>query len=157
MLVSAFLTLLRTRIRDEYKAEYQDPELIGYLNDALAYWDSTRVVAGDCLRVKSLTVNPNIAVPANFAKWAGTFPVYILNGTVYSISGSSVACKYYSYSDSFTALTDTINLPNPEITVLLQLATIYALNRNQFDVSTDTSLAKALQDVVAQSKVVNLV
>ena len=157
MLVSAFLTLLRTRIRDEYKAEYQDSELISYLNDALAYWDSTRVVAGDCLRVKALTVNPNVTVPTNFAKWAGTFPVYILNGTVYSTDGGSVTCKYYSYSDSFASLNDNINLSNPEITVLLQLATIYALNRNQFDVSTDTSLAKALQDVVAQSKVVNLV
>lgn len=153
MLVSAFLTKLRLRIRDEYKEEYTDDELISYLNDALAYWDSTRIVTSDPLRLKSLIVNPNIAVPLDFAKWAGTYPVYIQNGTVYSVSGSSITCKYFAYSDSFTSTSDNINLPNPEIIVLLQLATIYALNKNQFDVTADTSLAKALQDVVAQSKV----
>lgn len=157
MLVSAFLTQLRFRIRDEFKVEYPDNELIGYLNDALAYWDSTRVVASDPLRVKSLVVNPSASVPTNFAKWAGTFPVYILGETVYTTEATPVTCKYYSYSDGYDELTDSINLANPEIVILLQLATIYALNRNQFDVSTDTSLAKALQDVVAQSKVTNLV
>ena len=155
MLVSAFLTKLRLRIRDEYKVEYTDDELIGYLNDALAYWDSTRIVSADPLRLKSLTVNPNATVPTDFAKWAGTYPVYIQNGNVYSASGDSVACKYYAYSTSFASTSDNINLPNPEISILLQLSTIYALNKNQFDVSTDTSLAKALQDVVAQSKVRN--
>lgn len=157
MLVSAFLTKLRFRIRDEYKVEYSDAELIDYLNDALSYWDSIKVVNYEPTKLKSLVVNPNVAVPSDFAKFAGTYPVYILNGNIYSVSGSSVTCKYFAFSDFFDELTDNINLPNPEITVLLQLATVYALNRNQFDVSTDTSLAKALQDVVAQAKVTGIV
>lgn len=153
MKVSDFFTLLRARIRDNYKLEYPDEELIGYLNDAISYWSSCSISNKDKLHVKTLIVNPFVDVPDDFAKFAGTFPVYIVEKRIISTEGNSVTCKYYAFDDHISTIEDDLRFDKPEISILLQLTAIYALNRNQFDVSTDTSLAKSLSDVVAQAKV----
>lgn len=153
MLVSDFLTLVRARIRDNYSLEYPDVELIGYINDAISYWSSCSITNKDKLSVKILTVNPSVSVPSDFAKFAGTYPVYILNKVIYSTDNDNVSCKYYAFDNHISASSDILNYDSATISVLLQLTCIYALNRNQFDVTTDTSLLKSLSDVVASAKV----
>lgn len=153
MKVSDFITLVRARIRDNYNLEYSDNELIGYINDAISYWSACSVANKDKLTIRALMVNPYVEVPIDFAKWAGTYPVYILNNQVISTNNNAVECKYYAFDSHISSVTDNLKYDAPTISVLLQLTCIYALNRNQFDVSTDTSLAKSLSDVLAQAKV----
>ena len=153
MLVSAFLTLVRDRIRDSYKLEYFDPELIGYINDAISYWSSCSVANKDLLKIKTISVSPYVDIPTNFAHLVGAYPVSIESGRLISNTGDTVLCKYYCYDDSVTSTTDTLSYSSPEISILLQLTCLYALNRNQFDVTSETALSKALSDVVSASKV----
>jgi len=153
VLVSEFLTLVRARIRDNFKLEYPDEELIGYINDAISYWSSCSITNKDKLSVKTLIVDPYVDVPSDFAKFAGTYPVYIIDKRILSTDNDRVVCKYYAFDNHVSSVNDTMNFDSPVISVLLQLTCIYALNRNQFDVTTDTSLLKSLSDVIATAKV----
>ena len=153
MLVSDFLTLVRARIRDNYKLEYTDDELIGYLNDAISYWSSCCINNKDKYNVRTLIVDPFVDVPADFGKFAGTFPVYIIDKRIISNDNKKVTCKYYAFDSHVTSISDKLDFDPPICSVLVQLTCIYALNRNQFDVTTDTSLLKSLSDVVATARV----
>ena len=155
MKVSDFLTLVRARIRDNYRVEYDDAELIGYINDAISYWSACSVANSDLLKVKTVSVNPYTDVPDDFAKFCGVYPITIESGRIISDDGTQVLCKYYAYDGLISDVEDNLIYSAPEISILLQLTCIYALNRNQFDVTTDASLSKALSDVVSTSKVRN--
>lgn len=153
MKVSEFLTLIRARIRDNYKLEYPDDELIGYLNDAITYWSSCSISNKDKTTVKTLIVDPYVDVPDDFGKFAGIYPVYIVEKRVISSGNDRVICKYYSFDAHVSSVNEVLRFDRPVISVLLQLTCIYALNRNQFDITTDTSLLKSLSDVVATARV----
>jgi hypothetical protein len=151
--VEELLISVRRRIRDEHKIEYQDSELIDYINDAINLVSNTAIASKDPLMIKEITVTGSIGVPEFFVKLAGVYPVSIFNGIINLLNpAETIVCKYYAAKNNIASLSDEIPFDGANCSLVGQLTAIYALNRNQYDVSQDERLTNTLSQAIVLGK-----
>lgn len=153
MTVNEILMSVRRRIRDEHKIEYQDSELIGYINDAINLISNANIANKDPLMVKEIIINEKTFVPKSFVKWAGVYPVSITNDIIDLLDpAETIVCKYYAAKENVSNTFDKIPFDDAGRSLVVQLTVIYALNRNQFDIVQDERLMNTLSQAVALGK-----
>lgn len=146
MLVSDLLTLIRYRINDTTSVttdrEFADTELLEYLNNAYTYLSHFLIGRKDPEMITSASVADTGSVPSNFHSFVGEVPAWI-DGGVFHTYGSTVTLRYYATKALATATTDTVPFMDSRASVLAQLASIYALNRLEYNVDMDKALMEA--------------
>lgn len=154
MKVSDILNVIRPRIADENKIEYEDEELIEYLNDAMDFLSAQLIAMNDSGMITDLTVKDGNAVPADFMdKYAGNFPVYISGDAFKILDGSTqVDIRYYAMKPHVVRADDLVPFKDYYKSVLTQAVAMYALNRNEYEIGQDKGLLNDLLTAHAAAK-----
>jgi len=139
--VSTLLTKVRMKIRDTTSTEYPDSELIDCLNQAFDYLSAFLIRIKDGEMINSVEVtNGSLAKPDDFDSFVGAQMLYMEGDTIKTLSGSTATMRYYVAKSHVSATTDTILFKVSIEPLLIELTAIYALNRNEFDVTQDNAL-----------------
>ena len=133
----------------------KEQEAIYFINWAIDYLNEFLVEIKDPQMSVDLDVTPNMAVPANLSKTAGTFPVHITNsesGRIFKhdvTNKASIPIRYFAKRNRLTAMSDEWPFEDDLSSVVMILASIYAINRAEGDTSNDERL---LADRLARLK-----
>lgn len=154
MTLATLLINIRARIKDPMKLAYKDEELIRYVNDAISALNVDLISAFDPTFTKKISLTLGEAyVPNDFVRLAGQYPAYISNECFYSYdSNDEFDMLYYAAKPSVSALTDVIPFSDTDIPYLIQMAAIYALNRNEFNVQQDVGILASLKQSMRSAK-----
>lgn len=158
--VNDVLIRVRQRVNDTNKTSYSDEELMGYLNDSINFLSSELIGIKDPEMVKEFTITGAVGttLPTDFYSFVGAYPVYIKSdGKVYHLNSANtgtVNVRYFAYKTPIAAVADAIPFNNPVYhTVLNQLTSIYALNRNSTGIVQDTQLLDQIRNIIKAGKV----
>jgi hypothetical protein len=131
------IDMLRKQLSDEQKVGWPDDgELYAYLDRAADTLSERLVKAKDPTRLKTVSIDGPADLPADFISFVGNVPVSI-TGRQCEPYGGPVGARYWA------------RLPYPSEggtytheheAMIIDLARIYALNRNEYDVSQDVAL-----------------
>jgi hypothetical protein len=128
--------MLRTLLSDDQKVGWpEDDELGVYLDRAADYYSEYLITAKDPTMMKILVMNGLTPLPDDFVSFAGNVPVTIIGreceglGEVLYWGRFPYACNNKSHYTRQQAL------------MIIDLARIFALNKNEYDVSQDLTLA----------------
>lgn len=144
----------RKRITDVDELVYPNEELISYLNQAIDFLNGFLIASNKAEMLKELTVGDGTAVPEDFSgKYAGYFPVREV-GEVFKlqIGSTPVVIRYFANRPHVAETTDTVPFKAQYKSILVQLVSIYAPNRNGYIIDQDKALLKDLLDVMVSGQ-----
>lgn len=156
MLVSEAIQYIRDKTDDNYDTGYSERVLIRYINDAIKYLAGALITRYDPLVCNDLVVDNTgtTPVPKNFVRFAGGFPVK-KHGNVFEIvdGSTTVNVRYFYMPDDLVNTTDSLPFTDIEHydMVIVNLATVYALNQHEFNVNQDSTLKAQLEDIITQA------
>lgn len=132
--------------------EYSEPHCLDFLNRAITQVASLLSAGGYFPMVKEITLEDGSYLPHNFMKACGAYPIKITNNRIEIIDDDEfeIRFRYFACPEKLTK--DTLDMPfsNDAINeVVVSLATMFALNENEFDIQQDTALMQTLQQAVA--------
>lgn len=156
MLVSEAIKKIRNRTNDEFDTGYLDDVLINYINDSIKYLAHALIVRNDPILTETivLTSDGSNDVPTNFVRFAGGYPVMRKGSKLYIVDGSSkVTAKYFFIPSEVANSSDEMPFGNNDTyqTIIVNMASIYALNQHEFNVDRDTTLKQELEQIVTQA------
>jgi len=133
---------IRKKIRDTTSIEYPDLELIDYLNDAIDYMSAYLIRIKDGETIKTATIDSTgiIAKPSDYDSLVGAQMLYLENDSIKTLSGDAATIRYYAMKQHVSSVSDIIPFKASIEPFLVQLTAIYALNRNEFNVTQDQAL-----------------
>ena len=157
MLVSEAIEKIRRRINDELDTGYTDEVLINYINDAKEYLSHALITKLNPELTKNIVIDSAIVntVPRNFVKFAGGFPVR-RQGNLFHITNpslSTVVVKYFFVPDDVTSPADNMpfNDNDKYNMVIINMASIYALNQHEFNIQQDNLLVEQLNQLISET------
>jgi len=142
---------VRKRIADIDAIEYDDEEILDYLNAAFDYLSLVLASANDPQMVKKTIVKHNDPVPDDFISLVGAYPLNIVNGVFELLDTSAfVEIRYFAkkgridfvYPSSYEPKNSPF--PSKYDEIIIMKASIYALNRNEYNVEVDEMLLNQL-------------
>lgn len=146
MLVSELITRIRQRINDTTSVvddrEFSDTELLGYVNDAFTFLGGFLIARKEPEMITSASVADTGAVPSNFHSFVGEVPAWV-EGALFHTYGGAVTLRYYVTPALASSVGSTVPFMDSRSAVLVQLASIYALNRLEYNVDMDKALMEA--------------
>ena len=152
MKVSAAIAEIKNRIDDPNNIEYSITELTGWINDALDWLSVTFASIKYPEFTKETTITDGGTLPEDYIEQCGINPIIISGQTVKLLNGATTYTLRYFYRlpfityDPLTSSFTPADLPVKEMLtpVILQKASIYAWNRNNYDVAQDEALLNQL-------------
>lgn len=138
--VSNLLVSIRNKIHDVKKIEYEDAELIDCLNDAIDYMSLFLIRIADGEMIKSIIVPGMIEKPSDFDSVVGAQSLYMENNYIKTLTGDPATMRYYATKQHISDTTDAIPFKSSLEPLLAELTAIYALNRNEYDITQDMAL-----------------
>ena len=156
MLVSEAIQRIRGRINDEFDTGYLDDVLMNYINDSVKYLSHALIVRNDPILVETLVVTADGEndVPANFVRFAGGYPVMRKGQKFYMRDNSAqVTTKYFYIPSEVTSTSDKMPFEENDTyqAIIINIASIYALNQHEFNVDRDTALKQELEQIITQA------
>lgn len=152
MNVSEALADMRMKLNDTDVIAMTDEELITCLNEAIQYVSSHLIAGNNPIMVNDMDVEEKtINLPENFVKTAGFFPVKITGNTMKLLEAPPIKLRYFASClpvDTYGIMPwnhDALN----QITI--KLATIYAGNQLEADVSQDKTLLDEINAALVQA------
>jgi hypothetical protein len=131
------LEMLRAQLSDDQRVGWpDDAELYAYLDRAADALSERLVKAKDPTRLKAVRIDGPMALPADFISFAGNVPASI-TGRQCEPYGGPVDARYWS---RLPYPSQGGEYPRDQELAVIDLARIYALNRNEYDVSQDVAL-----------------
>ena len=150
MLVKDFLTLLYTKVGDDDRIVFGEPEMMMYLNDAITQLSLERIAAGDQSMIVTMTVVPSeTPVPAGFVRFVGQEAVYIVNNVFATLDGLDVqrTVRYYGTKPRVSTKADEVPFDDTtSLGVLLNYATTAASARIGDAAQVEAQLAQRMSD-----------
>lgn len=150
--VSEALNDMRMKLNDTDVIAMTDEELITCLNEAIQYVASYLISANSPAMVNDLLIEDEITnLPGNFVKTAGTFPVRVTGDTIVLLGEPPLRFRYFATCQLVDAngvmpfSHDALNQ------VTIKLASIYAGNQLEADVSQDKALLDEINALIAQT------
>lgn len=141
MTVNDFLTDLRRRIADVDSSGFTDPELIGYLNDALTHLYHELASRGDRQSIARIDIPvEGLTVPDDFSDFMGRYPCHIEDGVFVNDWGLEFEMTYEKAPSRLTGVSETVPVRNSLLPLAIRLTSLLALNAHEFDVSQDLML-----------------
>jgi len=153
-IVSQILTKIRRKLKDSGKLIYSDAELIEYVNDSIDFVTSELISLGDPEMINEVTMSSGDTIPDDYFSLVGIHKVYMKAGCLYHLDNqSSFSIRYFATKSKVTKETDT--LPHKPIydVVIVNLAAIYATNRDNLGVSQDSQLLQQLRQLIDTGKI----
>lgn len=147
--LSEAVASLRKRLTDDDCDGFTRDELVTYINDAIDFYCNELTAIKSAVFVKEISVANYDSVPEDFINFAGAFPVTISNNKFICLDKLPVSIRYFSHAPSVKVDTDTLPYDKTGNNIVIQLATIYALNRNEFNTSQDERLVNLLNQFVS--------
>lgn len=138
---------VRPLINDSDSLEYDDAEMLGYVNSAITYMSNALIAAKHPIMCEDRLLVNGDTLPDNFVSFVGHYPIYSNNNVVTIHGREEMPVRMY-LTKKRIALRDLVPYPDYMIPVLQQLVSIFALNRNEYDVSTDNSILQKLEQVM---------
>ena len=141
------LAMVRKLIADEQATGFTDggnleepegtQELLNYLDRAVDEYSKRQAAAGDVRLMKETNVSNNSSLPDDFLKFCGMIPLKIIGKKVKLYVGSTVSARYLARLPYVTSYSDNDELPyeNDQSITVAAMAAIYALNKQDFNVS----------------------
>lgn len=131
--------------------EYDDYHVIMRLNSASQLTCALLVQIHSPLVMEEATFADGDALPANFLRTAGTYPVKRTGQTVEFLDGSEeMKIRYFVTKDKVSAATDEMPFAHDTVNdFIVRTACKLALNRNEFDISQDQGILSELQNAAA--------
>ena len=150
---------------DEIKAaghdisdEYSRTECIGFLNTAIHEVSGLLIAARSPMMVREILIHDGESVPAHYVASAGQYPMRITGQTVQFVDPSMDEIRF-RYFATMPPLTDEEGdlpfqheAPNDYV---LKIAILYALNRNEYDLSQDKALADEFRSILTGAVTMN--
>ena len=147
------LALVRKLINDEQATGFteggnlEEPEgtqeLLYYLDRAVEEYSSQQAGINNIRFIKRMAVSNGANLPDDFIRFCGEFPVSIEGGIINSYGDmANLPVKYFARLPYVTSYGENDSLPykrNDEMKIAA-LAAIYALNKQEFNVSQDAAL-----------------
>lgn len=154
MNVREALIQIRHMINDKDELELEEEELLMYLNKAIQYVASYLVQANSTYMVQDMTVSTETAsLPDNFIKTAGNFPIKITGNTLKWLdyeAGHSIKIRFFA-TCGLVDLEDELPFHHDALNQqTVHLASIYALNQIEADISQDKALLDEINAALAQ-------
>lgn len=153
MLVSEMIQIIRNRLNDrEGVGDFEDDQLIDYLNQAVNYISGYLVTTMNPLMVKSIELNNGDELPEDFVKTCGNFPMLVEGRTVELFNPKKpLEVKYY-YQLPNIEMEDEFplkDLQSPNLAI--QLTVIFCMNQQKMDISQDQAIATMCMDMVSSA------
>jgi hypothetical protein len=146
--IANLLWRVRERITDTDVIEFENIELVGYLNDAIDWLSLQLVQANDPEAVIEATISDGTTVPATYHSLCGIFPVKITGNIFKILDGSATLdIRYFavkshiSFVSASTSYDPMYSPFKPSYdTFLIQKTAIFALNRNADSTTQDEKI-----------------
>ena len=137
------LNLLRLHLNDEQKAGWpSDEELNAFLDRASETVSERMIADGDPAFVASITMMGPTQLPDDFVAFLGKIPVSIAGRTAEPYGVVPFAAAYWKRLPYPSEVQSTAEYPGTteHAGLIIDLARIYALNKNEYDISQDLAL-----------------
>lgn len=153
MTPNQMLGMLRRYISDEQATGYTEggnleqpegtQELLSYLDRAVYEYSRRQAVSQDLRLVKTMRVGRGVTLPDDFISLCGSVPVSISGKAVaYYGEGAEMPVKYFArlpYVRDYGMDAEVPYEPD-QSTAIISLAAVYALNKQEYNVSQDLML-----------------
>ena len=153
VLAKDMIIQIREQIHD-ISNEYSDEILLKYINTGIKSASNLLIAAKHCSMMEKIVVEEGMEVPKNFVKFAGFFPVSVVANRFYFFDKdySVIEAIYYCSKEIVKNADESIPFSDDSVLLYIeQYAIILALNRNEFDVSTDNQILKELESTFLTS------
>lgn len=148
--VEALLSDIRNRISDSDKLTYSEDELISYINTIIDFLNHFLINQNSQEMIKEITVSNGSAVPDDWVRSVGSYPIYITQDIFSTYDESAeLTVRYFALKPHVSAITDTLPFKPKYESILAQGAALHAANTDGYDISQDKGLLKDLLDVIA--------
>lgn len=153
MLVANVIQDIRNRINDkEGVGDFDDDEIISYVNQAINYIGLYFVSAGNPLAVKDVLVQNNDNVPDDYIKPCGIFPIKITGKVIKFLDKGTknLTLRYFFKAPNITG-SENEEMPYDDAltnNVIVTIAVVLLMNQQRLNISQDQSLNDALMDIV---------
>lgn len=132
--------------------EYTTDECLGFLNTAIQQVCYQLIAGRSPQMVKQVTVHNLEFLPADFVRAAGTYPVK-LTGQIIEFLDEDMAelnVRYFATKEHLEGMTGDMPFIHEEINdIVVKVATLIALNQNEYDVTQDKAILDELRQVIA--------
>lgn len=124
---------------------------IEVLNNAIQQVSSLLIATNWGFVIKSIELHEGDALPKNFMKAAGTYPIRVTEGKVEMLDDSpSVRFRYFATPSNVAATKDKMPFEHDSVNeIIVRSAILLALNENEYSITQDSQLLTALQQAVA--------
>ncbi|MBR1494258.1 MAG: hypothetical protein IJ601_04335 [Acidaminococcaceae bacterium] len=149
MIVSEALIEIRNKINDRDEVGLSNEELLAYFNEAIQFISQYLTAADSPILIQEITVSTaGIPLPENFIKTAGIYPVKITGNTIQSMDETATTIRCY-IGFGRADMNEEVPLHNEALTrVAIRLATIYANNQQELDITQDEKLLAEFQSAI---------
>ena len=142
---------IRARISDNDGIEYTDKEIVGYINDALfAVWLQLKAIrCKDVINSIDITAVSQ-AKPLDFFDFTNRQPV-VSYGDNFEVYGDLPILKatYFTKSPHINVGDTIVSVFDDNYdSAVVQIACLYALNRNEFNIQQDQSLVAQVKGLI---------
>ena len=150
---------------DEIKAaghdisdEYSRTECIGFLNTAIHEVSGLLIAARSPMMVREILLHDGESVPSHYVTSAGQYPMRITGQTVQFVDTSMDEIRFRYFATMPPLMDEEGDLPFQHEALndyVLKVATLYALNRNEYDLSQDKALADEFRSILTGAVTMN--
>ncbi len=155
MMKSEMVKLLRQHLSDEQSVGWpQDSELLAYLDRAADFMSEELIAVKDPTLLKQFEVLGTAPLPADFVAFAGNVPVCVIGRECEFYGDFPIDVLYWGKFPSPSKQSETEALPytHEQIVLIVDIARVFALNKNEYDISQDMALLANIQQSIAASR-----
>jgi len=138
-------------ILHDVNSEYNEQACLYRLNSAIHHTAMLLMNAGSPLLVKEADMADGEDVPSDFVRTVGLYPIALTGRTLSYIDGStSMKVRYYAAPETLTNALGSLPFALESLNdFVVRLAAMFALNRNEFDITQDKALMTDFQTAAA--------
>ncbi|GHV45856.1 hypothetical protein FACS1894204_06180 [Synergistales bacterium] len=156
MILSDMVYGLRQQLSDEQSVGWPiDTELLAYLDAAADYLSETLITYKDTTMLRRLDIQHSSGtLPDDFVRFVGNVPIFVLGNTfdVYADLPNDVYYWGRFARPSGFELAAALPYTRQQASLVINIARMYALNKNEYDISQDAALLAEIKNSIAGAR-----
>ena len=132
-----------------------DAELLDYLDRATVYYSEQMIAVKDPSMLKKMDVVGCLGLPNDFVALAGQHPVQITGRHMDYYGDVPYRVVYWAnlvLPSSLALESDVVPHTSAQDVIILELARVFALNRNEYDLTQDLKLTEVWQQAAKEAR-----
>lgn len=133
--------------------EYSTGDCLGFLNTAVQEICHQLIVGKSPQMTKEITLHDNESLPADYVVSCGNYPIKVTGRlvTFLNVDDGAIRFRYFATKPQIAGAIGDMPFTHEILNdIAVRLATILALNQNEYDISQDKALLDELRQIVAQ-------